>query len=82
MIAPTLISESGPKIVRSPHPRSERESPGGCRTFDVNLHTLEQNQANQRFLDFDFNFDFDKIFNTILMYLINFLKGFFEGFVR
>ena len=37
VIALTLISESGPKIVYSPYPRSERESLGGCRTFGVNL---------------------------------------------
>ena len=37
----TLISESGPKVLCSPYPRSERKSLGGCRTFGVSIRIDE-----------------------------------------
>ena len=48
VIALTLLSESAPKIGGSPHPRSEREILGGCRTFGVNLCTASRCSVTDR----------------------------------
>ena len=50
MITLTLISESDPKVLCSPYPRSERKSLGGCRTFGVTLHTLVSSEQIPSFL--------------------------------
>ena len=47
MIALTLISERGPKFLRSPYPRSERKSLGGCRTFGADLRKRSSKEQSR-----------------------------------